>query len=1017
MNRKSFAEKMTAVLLAAALGMSTGACGSGEDSPTGGTGTPGTAEQTAEGGNVQDGNRDGDSQTAEQGADTAEETDFGENGDGTDRAEEAVSGNGTGGKDADGMSVVPPGYGVTMENEHPDLVLGIQPEVPYWFPAQILEWDPEEDGDLLFHKSTVPLAVRRDRESLDTVNATQNRDTKVLALSIMNRNTSGNLPHGGNTAEANVFSYWQYVDSLVYWGGSSGEGLIVPPAADVVDAGHRNGVKVLGTVFMPQTAHGGKMEWLDDLLGQEGRSYPVADKLIQAARVYGFDGWFINQETEGTQEEPLTKKHADKMKEFLAYFKAQAPELELIYYDSMTDEGQMAWQNALTDKNAAFLKDGGKDLADGMFINFGWKDLASGGRELLKDSAALAEELGIDPYDLYAGIDLQANGYMTRVNWSLFEKPAGGTLTSLGLYCPSWAFSSAENMEDFRKKENMLWVNQYGDPSAGSGNQDALQWQGISTFVAERTAVTSLPFVTNFSTGNGYSFFKEGYQISLWDWNNRSLSDILPTYRYIIENGEGNGLTADLDMEDAWYGGSSLLLSGTMKQNTESVIRLYSAELPVENRMLFTITAKAFGAEIALDAILALEDGTEVVLEGDRLVDSGWTTVAYDMSGLAGKKIRTISCRMSADRDAGEAGLRFGNITMAEAGTGWNMDVSDVQIMDSGFDEDAMYAGVRLSWETGDAREEGEPSASSGTGDAPVYYEIYRIGEDNNRYLAGVSNTESFYLHGLPRTAGEEQTVLEVVPVNCFLEEGSGDRVVLKWPDNSLPRAAFTADVTLAAPGDTITFRSFCSRNTEKVTWTLPGASQESAQGEEISVSYSQEGIYPVSVKAENESGSSEASQEAYIVITKAASGGLSLLSRGAPVQADSYVNENEAPPFAVDGDRGKKWCATGNAPHEITLDLGEEKTVSAVDIFHAQAGGESPDMNTRAYTILVSRDGEEFMEVCRVTKNTAETTHDAFAPAEARFVRLLIEEPTQGSDSAARIYEIEVYGLEDDIL
>ena len=74
MNRKSFAEKMTAVLLAAALGMSTGACGSGEDSPTGGTGTPGTAEQTAEGGNVQDGNRDGDSQTAEQGADTAEET-------------------------------------------------------------------------------------------------------------------------------------------------------------------------------------------------------------------------------------------------------------------------------------------------------------------------------------------------------------------------------------------------------------------------------------------------------------------------------------------------------------------------------------------------------------------------------------------------------------------------------------------------------------------------------------------------------------------------------------------------------------------------------------------------------------------------------------------------------------------------------------------------------------------------------------------------------------------------------
>ena len=138
----------------------------------------------------------------------------------------------------------------------------------------------------------------------------------------------------------------------------------------------------------------------------------------------------------------------------------------------------------------------------------------------------------------------------------------------------------------------------------------------------------------------------------------------------------------------------------------------------------------------------------------------------------------------------------------------------------------------------------------------------------------------------------------------------------------------------------------------------------------------------------------------------------MALLSRGVEVQADTYVNENEIPAFAVDGDKGKKWCATGNETHEITLDLGEEKTVSAMDIYHAQAGGESPDMNTRAYTILVSRDGLDYTEVKRVSKNTEGTTHDAFAPVEARYVRLLLVEPTQGSDTAARIYEIEIYGL-----
>lgn len=41
------------------------------------------------------------------------------------------------------------------------------------------------------------------------------------------------------------------------------------------------------------------MEWLDTFLSQEkDGSFPLADKLIEVAKIYGFDGWFINQETE-----------------------------------------------------------------------------------------------------------------------------------------------------------------------------------------------------------------------------------------------------------------------------------------------------------------------------------------------------------------------------------------------------------------------------------------------------------------------------------------------------------------------------------------------------------------------------------------------------------------------------------------------------------------------------------------------------------------------------------------------
>lgn len=123
-----------------------------------------------------------------------------------------------------------------------------QPEAPYWFPAQLLEWSAKDDEDLIFNVSHVPLAERAALDELETVNDTQNKDTKVMAVSIMNASTSGNSPHGLNKADVNTFSYWQYVDTLVYWGGSSGEGLIVAPSADIVDAGHRR----LGRYLCPR---------------------------------------------------------------------------------------------------------------------------------------------------------------------------------------------------------------------------------------------------------------------------------------------------------------------------------------------------------------------------------------------------------------------------------------------------------------------------------------------------------------------------------------------------------------------------------------------------------------------------------------------------------------------------------------------------------------------------------------------------------------------------------------------
>ncbi len=915
-------------------------------------------------------------------------------------------------------------YTPTEENGNLELTMNGQPESSYWFPAQLLEWNADADEDFIYNVSSVPLAKRADIAGLETVNSTQNKDTKVMAISIMNSSTSGNAPHGLNKVDANTFSYWQYVDVLVYWGGSSGEGIIVPPSPDVVDAGHKNGVPVLGTVFMPQAAHGGKMEWLEDLLTKnEDGSYPVADKLIEVAQLYGFDGWFMNQETEGTDEEPLTADHAARMQEFIQYYKKQAPELAMVYYDSMTVDGEMDWQNALTEKNVSFLKDeAGNAVADEMFLNFWWTmeelsedqlaGLSAERREyyekslaaleetpLLKASEAFAGEEGIDPYRLYAGIDVQADGYNTDINWKWLENEAGGTRTSIGIYCPSWSYQSSGGIiQDFWKKENTMWVNTKGDPSADIEYSDDRQWRGISNYVVERTAVTGLPFITNFSTGNGYSFFKNGEQISLLDWNNRSISDVLPTYRYIIESEEGNNLSADFDVAEAYYGGTSMILRGSMAAGRQSEIKLYSSELSITEPITFTTTAKAKGASVTLDAVLTADDGSEIVLKGDKPVGDTWTTVTYDTGELVGKTIKTISYRLSASEDASGLQFRFGNITMTDNAEPGVSAVSNVEVLGKEFDEDGMYAGVRLAWES----------------DVPAaYYEVYRINQDQTKSLLGVSNNTSFYINTLPRTDETNNSTFEVVPVNQMLAEGTSAQVNMEWPDNSIPKAGFTADATLVSPGQKVTFTSLCSQNTEKVSWTLPGSDVETAEGETVTAVYAEEGVYSVTAKAENASGENEASQEAYIIVTENAADGLTLLSGGAATEADTFVNENEAPEFAVDGDVTKKWCATGSAPHEITLDLGEVRAVCAVDVYHAEAGGEGADMNTKSYAIMVSEDGAGFTEVRSVTRNTAGTTHDTFAPVNARFVKFVVNKPTQGSDSAARIYEIEVYGLE----
>ena len=895
-----------------------------------------------------------------------------------------------------------------------------QPESSYWFPEDLLAWNFEEDEDAKYNVSNVPLAKRVDKKELSKANATQNEEMKVVALSIMNSSTSGNAPRGLNDFDANVFSYWQYIDQLVYWGGSSGEGIIVPPSPDVIDAAHKNGVPVLGTVFFPQTAHAGKIEWLDTFLEKDGNGdFPIVDKLIEVADVYGFDGWFINQETdtevtsfdeakEGKSESTeqaeggLSKEHADLMQELIAQYKEKAEDKQdIMWYDSMTSEGKMDWQNALTDENSAYMVDADmKPLSDSMFLNFWWSTDKLAKEELLKASNEKAKELAINPYDLFAGIDVQENGYMTPVKWDLFTDKEGVPFTSLGLYVPSWTYSSSGSPDEFQEKENTFWVNSKGDASQSVLPEGEEEWPGISTFAVEQTAITQLPFKTNFNLGNGYNYFIDGQKVSSMEWNNRSLQDIMPTHRWNFEHGKGNDLEVFMDYADAYQGGNSMKLRGNMTSKEATTMKLYETQLKVDKETTFITTAKA-NVKTSLNLVLGLEDGSTETIKGDKAIGEDWTTVSYDLKNVVGKTVTSIDYEIVAEEKSDIFEFKFGEIAVLPKESNKTLEAKGLAIEDAIFDEEeSNYAGVRLTWDEIDS-------------DDLVAYDIYRVNEDKTRSFLGATTASNFYVNALERQEGVTKTKFEVVPVDISGERGKASEMVeMEWPDNTVPKTSFQASRTLIAPGDTVTFKNTSSTNTESLEWQFEGADIETSTEDEVKVTYKEAGVFKVTLVAKNESGETPLEMDNLITVDDKAKGDLALLSLGAETEASSFVNDGEAPEFAVDGKLDTKWCATGNPPHNITIDLGEVKTISEVQMAHAEAGGEAPDMNTRAYTIEVSEDGKEFKQVIRIINNEKGETVDTFAAEQARYVRVTTDKPTQGSDSAVRIYDIGVYGL-----
>jgi hypothetical protein len=132
-------------------------------------------------------------------------------------------------------------------------------------------------------------------------------------------------------------------------------------------------------------------------------------------------------------------------------------------------------------------------------------------------------------------------------------------------------------------------------------------------------------------------------------------------------------------------------------------------------------------------------------------------------------------------------------------------------------------------------------------------------------------------------------------------------------------------------------------------------------------------------------------------------------VARGKAATSSGNCATTETPNLAFDGSTTTKWCGFVSGSAWLRVDLGATYSVRSFVVKHAGAGGESASWNTRDFQIQTSTDNVNWSTAVTVTGNTASTTTHNITARNARYARLWIT--VAGADTAARIYEFEVYG------
>ena len=437
---------------------------------------------------------------------------------------------------------------------------------------------------------------------------TEENDKHLVAWIPVNNPTFNALPDG--VFDSEVFSMWSYV---THWGDWTAPVGRIPAA--FLDAAHKNGVPVSGVASIP---YGSISTDYNNMLTGLGNA--DVNKAAQFFRYYGIDGMGYNSEFSANTA-MLTKLRTfhinlnKKMKE-------TNPLFEDFWYDGTSDYGSIMFDRGLAGHNSKNFGDA-NNICYSLFLNYNWNSTS-----LLSSSVTKAKSMSRSPLDLYAGVNMQG-GEPGGTSWSLLKNyPISIGLWGAHSYNMFWE-SRGELGSDPAVKQNayMLRTERYfgggsRNPAATPSVKDRqaynaynYEWHGMASFMTARSAMSwdlsEEPLVTYFNLGNGKFFNLNGVRQHNKSWYNVGIQDYLPTWRWWFASKllgrtaadvPSTGLDANFTWDDAYFGGSTIRISGS---SADEYLHLFKTQYALKKGDVITFRYKLASGRTDLDLVLS----------------------------------------------------------------------------------------------------------------------------------------------------------------------------------------------------------------------------------------------------------------------------------------------------------------------------------------------------------------------------------------------------------------------------